>query len=235
MSELLGFYLTHYDAVFLGMGRRGLANGMHATMGQMFPRSSGGANLYRRIGSAEDIDWTDPVGAVGKEVTAIRNFVDRGHDSGQDYSYAVRAISAGGVEQVETPNGVGVSFDGVGSAIIPSVDSPGELRCSPIANGKFCLSWYYRANGRSGGPKEFRIYGNGGTGGVDYGTLVAVVGFRFWQRHYAYESAVFATGTTVAWSVRTVNSAGQEERNTVTVSAVADADAPPANAGVVLG
>lgn len=235
MSELLGFYLAHYDAVFLGMGRRGLANGMHATMGQMFPRAGGGANLYRGIGSAEEIDWTDPVGVVGKEVTAIRNFADRGHDSAQDYCYAVRAISAGGVEQGETPSGVRVSFDGSGSAIIPSVDLPGELVCGPIANGKFGLSWYYRASERSDGPKEFRIYGNGGTGGVDYGTVLGVVEFRFWQRHYAYESAAFATGTTVVWSVRTVNSAGQEERNTVTVSAVADADAPPANDGVLLG
>ena len=47
MTELLSKFSRHYDPLFLGMGRAGLGNGMHASVGQSFPRAQGGHNLYR--------------------------------------------------------------------------------------------------------------------------------------------------------------------------------------------
>ena len=233
MASLLDGYLDWYDALYLGMGRRGLANGMHASLGQSFPRAGGGSNLYRGVDSAGAVDWSDPVGASGKEADSIRNFADRGHDSEAVYYYAVRAVSPGGVEQWKTDDSVRIGFDGGGSAIIPVVHPPSDVRCEPIAGSKFRLRWYTRVADRALGPEEFRIYGNGGSGPVDYGSVVATVPFRFWRWHYEFETDAFATGTLVTWAIRTVNPSNQEERNTLDVSAVADATDPPANTGVV--
>ena len=233
MGTLLDGYLDWYDALYLGMGRRGLANAMHATLGQSFPRAGGGSNLYRGIASVSAVDWSDPVGASGKGAKTIRNFSDRGHDSEAVYYYAVRAVSPGGVEQSEIDETVRIGFEAGGSGIIPVVHPPVDVRCEPIAGGKFRLRWYTRAADRALGPKEFRIYGNGGSGPVDFGSVVATVPFRFWKWHYEFETAAFGTGTAVDWTIRTVNSSNQEERNTLEVSAVADATGPPANSGVV--
>jgi len=227
MSDLLQKYLDHYDPLFLGMGRRALANGVHATLGQMFPRSSGGHNLYRGIGSPEQIDWNDPVGAASKDAAGIRNFDDRGHDTGSAYYYAVRAVSPGGVEQDDRDQVARLSFDAAGQAIVPSVEAPCDLQVAPVAGGRFRVNWYYGVAEADQSPKEFRIYSNNGSGGVDYNTVVASVPFKFWQRHYEYVSQSFGSGTVVAWGVRTANSADQEERNTVTVSTTADAAGPP--------
>ena len=230
MSTLLQAHFLHYDPLFLGMGRRGLANAMHATLGQLFPRPGGGYNLYRGLASARQIDWHDPVGAAGQNHTTIRNFPDRGHDPDLVYYYAVRAVSPGGVEQDSRDEIARLAFDANGQAILPSVESPSDLRIEPLQGGRFRLSWYYRASKPAAGPKEFRIYTNDGTGAVDYDTPVTTVPFLFWRWHYEYVTDAFASGTTTTWSVRTVNSLEQEERNTNAVSATADAVGPPPNA-----
>ena len=235
MSDLLDKYRDHYDALYLGMTRPGLANGMHATLGQMFPRAGGGYNLYRGANSPDQIDWDDPVGAAGRDAENVRNFADRPHDTNKVYHYAVRAISPGGVEQDRDGDPAGLRFDVSGQALLPPVHPPDELQCDPVAGGKFRLRWHYHATRRDQAPSGFRIYGDGGTGTVDYDAVVTTVPFEFWRRHYEYVTASFAQGTDVLWAVRTVNSAGQEERNTGAVLGKADQDDPPANEGVSLG
>jgi hypothetical protein len=81
-------------------------------------------------------------------------------------------------------------------------------------------------------PPQFRVYTDSGSGTIDYDTVLAAVPFRMMRREYAYESGTFDDGTLVRWAVRAVNSNGQEERNTVCVSARASHRAPVANPGV---
>ena len=71
MNTLLQAHFLHYDPLFLGMGRRGLANAMHATLGQLFPRPGGGSNLYRGRASAEQNDRHDPGGGAGSKDRAM--------------------------------------------------------------------------------------------------------------------------------------------------------------------
>jgi hypothetical protein len=226
VSDLLDKYLHHYDPLFLGTGRRALANGMHATLGQMFPRRSGGCNLYRGVGSPEQIDWEDPVGAAGQDATTIRNFRDRGHDADSVYYYAIRAVSPGGVEQEDRDQIACLSFDSTGKAIIPSLNAPCDLHVESLDAGRFKLNWYYGAAEVDQSPREFRVYSNSSAGVVDYNTPVASVPFKFWQRHYEYLTPSFDQGTVVTWAVRAVNSADQEERNTATVFATAETAGP---------
>jgi len=231
MTALLETFSRHYDPLYLGMGRRALANALHVTLGQSFPRPGGGYNLYRGSGSAQQIDWDHPVGVAGKDAAAVSNFADCPHDINLVYYYALRAVSPGGVEQDSREEITRLAFDVEGQAILPPVEPPSDLQVEPLAGGRFRLSWYYRASKPVQSPGEFRVYTNNGSGVVDYDSLVAAVSFRFWRWHYEYVSEFFDSGTATLWSVRTVNRAEQEERNTNTVSAAADAAGPPPNSG----
>jgi hypothetical protein len=234
LAGLLDKYLLHYDPLWLGAGLRGLANGMHATLGQLFPRCGGGYNLYRGAGGVEAVDFEVPVGAAGRGATEIRNFPERGHDTEVTYWYALRPIGPGGVEQPDVAEWALVGFDAAGALIDPPVRAPWDPRAEPLKEGRFRISWRHYAAADGAGLPQFRVYTDNGSGTIDYGTVVAAVPFRMMRREYAYESGAFGDGTLVRWAVRAVNSNGQEERNTLWVSARASHSAPAANPGVIV-
>ena len=78
-DNLLTKWLAFYDPIHRGFTPRGIANGGITTVGWSFPRIKGGLNLYRGTPTANDVDFTDPVGAAGFDGQEIRNFSWRNH------------------------------------------------------------------------------------------------------------------------------------------------------------
>jgi hypothetical protein len=103
-----------------------------------------------------------------------------------------------------------------------------------MAGGRLSLRWTYTREGEQVEPQSFRLYHDGGSGSVDYDTVIATVPYRRGRFHYRFESAPFADGTRVRWAVRAVSATGAEDLDTVVVSGWADASAPPKNPTVLV-
>ena len=75
------------------MGLRGIANGLSATQGYFFLRVTGGYNLYRTAARPTALDT--PLNA---EPLASTEYLDTTVETGETYSYFVRAVLADGVD-----------------------------------------------------------------------------------------------------------------------------------------
>ncbi len=232
-ADLLTKWLTHYDPVHRGWTPAGIASGVCASNGFFFPRIRGGYNLRREIGSVPQAG-SRIVGAAGFDAAQIRTFPWVSHAANATYTYRVTVINGGGVEEWAEETVSITGFDASGNWVGARPNPPGDLRVIPLAGGKFLLQWTYTREGEQAEPAAFRVYHDGGSGSVDYNTIIASVAYRRGRFHYMYTSIAFTHGTRVRWAVRAASAAGAEEKNTQVAFGWADAAAPPVNPTVIV-
>lgn len=232
-SGLLAKWLIHYDPIHRGWTRAGIANAVCSTSGFFFPRIRGGYNLRRRVGQVPD-DSAPIVGAAGADATTIHTFGWIEHEASTAYVYRLTAVSGGGVENWTDEVAAAAEFDASGNWVGARPNSPADLRVAPAEGGTFVLRWTYGRQGEQAEPACFHVYHDGGTGTVDFETVVATVAYRRGRFHYCYHSEGFANGTRVRWVVRAVSAGQVEDANAQAVSGWADAQAPPINPAVVI-
>jgi len=232
-NDLLAKWLAHYDPIHRGWTPGGIANGVCTTVGFFFPRIAGGYNLRRAVGEMPDasalIAETD-----GAAATTISTFPWVGHDAGTSYVYRLTPVGGGGVENLTDEVLAMTGFDAAGNWVGARPNAPADLRAAPAAGGRFVLRWTYSSQGQQAEPAAFRIYNDGGSGSVDYETVVGTVSYQGERFHYTYTSEPFANDAPVLWAVRAVSAAGAEEDNEHVVFGRADALAPPINPTVVI-
>ncbi len=232
-NGFLAKWLAYYDPIHRGWTPAGIANGVCATVGFFFPRIRGGYNLRRGVGEVPDA--SEPiVGAAGADATTIRTFPWMMHDASTTYVYRLTAINGGGVENWSDEVVASTGFDAAGDWVGSRPNAPADLRVTPGAGGKFVLRWTYSRPGEQAEPAAFRLYNDGGTGSVDFETIVATVEYRRGRFHYCYSSEAFASGTRVRWVVRAVSAEGVEDTNEQVAFGWADALAPSADPTVVI-
>jgi hypothetical protein len=112
--------------------------------------------------------------------------------------------------------------------IWPLPNAPTHLKVTPVALGKFRVSWQYNRRGEDGAINHFHIYYDNGTGTVSYTTPYAEVTTLMGGEiaTYSYTTGALSDGVTYKFGVRAVESHNDEEMNTNTASAIADATAP---------
>jgi hypothetical protein len=230
--NLLNAWLLHYDPIHRGWTPNGIANGTCATNGFAFPRIRGGYNLYRRVVGEEQVTI---VGAAGADSDTVRTFPWIEHGADTKFAYELRAIGGGGLENVEedAPSAC-VAFDeaGMWTGAIPA--GPADLQVEPLAGGRFLLRWTHAELRGTAVPTAFRVYHNGGSGNVDYETVVAEIPFKRGRTYFSYESDAFADGARVRWSVRAVAAGGADDGNTLAVLGEARTEGPAASPTVIM-
>ncbi len=223
--SLLAKWLTHYDPVHRGWTNAGIANGVCATSGFFFPRMRGGYHLRRAIGdvpsSADAI-----VGSTGAGGETISTFPWVGHAAETAYVYRLFAINGGGCENIDDVVAEDVGFDGAGEWTGGKPVAPKDVRVAALSGGRYRIAWTYDLAESDEVPVSFRIYGDGGSGTMDYGAAAGEVEGGVGRLHYAFETPGFADGVRVRWAVRAVNANGLEDGNVVTVVAEARASGP---------
>ena len=227
--DLFEKWLAYYDPIHRGYTVRGIANALTATNGWCFPRVAGGYNLYRGSDSIESIDFAHPAGAAGSLATSIGNFPWHPHAASTCYVYAIKAIGGGGVESEASRPARVAEFDVESALLGPRPNGPSELTARAAAGGRFELRWVYPSRRQEAAPSGFHIYHDGGTGLIDYGTVVASVPYRRGRVHYHWLSGPFGHGARRIWSVRAVSAEGVDDGNILTAAGGADAEAPPAH------
>jgi hypothetical protein len=225
MSDLAHKFASQIDPTFRrGRTQAGMAVGLAATLGRFLPLK-GGAYLLKRGKSRATIDEVVGVALPGE--TTIREFSHVRHVPDASYYYQVVPVGPGGVEAVAGSYGVvGVAFGSTSQAASPPPAAPRELRVAAIAGGKFRLRWV--AGIASGRPAvtTYAVYGDAGTGTMDYATPIATVkaasGVASIQ---GLQTEAYTHGLVVRFGVR-ARAGSIEEANTVVVSATADAEGP---------
>lgn len=225
MATLLQKWLIHYDPIHRGWTPAGIANGVCCSCGYFFPRTSGGYNLWRKIG--DNPVASDPiVGAAGHDAQRIHTFPWIEHAAETTYTYALSAIGGGGIENMNNRSITEAAFDehGLWRGTMPN--APADLAVESRTGGRFRIAWSYSRQGQQAQADRFRLYHNSGSGAVDYDTIVAEIPCKRSGLYYEYLSAAFEHGHTVTWCVRAVSTDNVEEGNRTTITGTAHGQAP---------
>ena len=208
--------------------------GMTVTRGWFWMRRRSCSVIYRGR-SAMDVDLARPVAVVPCESDASNRdceitISNSSHLPGSTTWYVVRRFNSSGRED-RTAHAAAVVRMGADSRLAaPMPNEPVDLKAELITGGSIELSWFYCPLDQQAAPGAFRVYGDHGTGQMDWdGALgvLAYAGRRFyrWQTQPPDASRRFA--------IRAVTVAGAESRAACTELPEAAPVMPPTP--VILG
>jgi len=164
--------------------------------------SEAGYNLYRGMGPGpQAIDYAAPFERVGPGVTEQATGPLA---AGAVHWFGIRPVDARGIESPTTQGEARLELDGSGE---PVPDRPAgvlALAGRPLAGGAARLTWRYRVGESGVVPEVFRIYGDGGTGVINYETPLGEVACEEAKASYAWESPPLAEGAEHQLAVRAV-------------------------------
>lgn len=146
---------------------------------------------------------------------------------GSTTRFAVRARdTASGLSELNTDAVVTIAVDASGADLAGLPAAPVGLLVTAIAAGALRVEWTWPYV-RGPVPTGFRVYGDAGTGTVDYATVLADVAYGGPLAPGRATLAGLVDGTTYRLAVRAYNSVGAET-NGVVAPATANAT-PPTN------
>jgi hypothetical protein len=145
--------------------------------GDFWSRNQGGYNVYRGEGHIDNIDFGRIVATcTSKGLLSLPDHI--GHQAGRDYFYAVRCVSGTGKQEKGTMAVVRLSLDDQGDRCPKRPNCVRDLTAGPAAGGKIRVCWWYWPLGQEARPSHFAVFGDGGTGVIDYESSLAEIDYR---------------------------------------------------------
>jgi len=186
--------------------------------------SEAGYDLFHATGAGPDtLDYTDPWRQVGPGIIEIDT---ESLAAGAVHWFGIRPVDADGRQSPITQSETRLELDAEGSAAPDRPSAPLALHAQPLAAGKVRLRWQYRVGYTGLVPEIFRIFGDGGTGTIDYETPLGEVPFRAGQSWHVWTSGSLAPGVVHQLAVRAVAAGDVWDDPPAVVQAVPDATAP---------
>jgi len=186
--------------------------------------SEAGYNLYHATGPGpESLDYAEPWAEVGPSVTDVETDV---LDTQSVHWFAIRPVDPNGRESPAAQDEVRLET-GVQGEHVP--DRPaGALAAAavPLALGAARLRWQYRVGHNGVLPQTFRIFGDGGTGTINYETPLDEVPWCEGQVWYAWASDPLAPGGEHQLAVRAVTAGGVWDEQPAVARVTPDATPP---------
>lgn len=226
-AKYLSKWLNSRDPIHRGWTGGGIANGLCATHGVFFPRTSGGYNLYRAVGSVPN-ESSELVGAAEADAGTVETFPWVRHEPDTTYVYRLVPIGGGGVENWSDVNTTTVRINEAGLWVGNLPNAPTDLWLAVLSGGRFAVHWAYLPQGQQAEPVGFHVYSTY-EGLIDYGSVRGTVYYDPGQVCYEYVAPPHADGEHVGWAVRAYHSGVCEEQNTNAVFGTARQSPPPVN------
>jgi hypothetical protein len=168
-----------FDSLSGGDSAAGLKLCMGLTEGDFWVRPAGAWLLYKGQ-DANDIDFD--------RIIAASNINDDFKiSSGGPLScfiYVVRCVNCCGIEEKTLSASVTVEFDALGNLIKRACNKVFMVTATRCAGGRISLKWFYQPIHQAKKISKFRIYGDSGTGQIDYQTAIGSVNYigrKFYQ------------------------------------------------------
>jgi hypothetical protein len=174
-----------FDSLYEGDSPNGVKLGMGLTGGDFWPRPAGCQNLYRGT-SMEAIDFGSILTVAGPTETQIDSPDWLQHLPSTTYFYLVRRTNSCGQEEHTLGAAEKVVIDGFGNLADSECNSVFSVRAKQIDANKVELVWFYLPIEQKAAPCCFRIYGDNGSGQINYENAITqtdYVGRKFytWQ------------------------------------------------------
>ena len=194
--------IKFFDSLFEGDSCNGVKLGMGLTGGDFWPRVAGCQNLYRG-GSIRSVDFSEVLLVTDAEQGFVSCVPLNGHQAGEVYFYVLRRVNGCGYEEQTLGAAVKAVFDNAGDLISAGCNRVFGFFVEQVAGSKYRLVWYYCPIGQGATCDHFDVYGDGGSGEIDYETVVAAVDY-IGAGFYSYESDLSA-GESMLFSIRAVS------------------------------
>jgi len=186
--------------------------------------SEAGYHIYHAIGDApESLDYAAPWARVGPGVVQL---VTALLDPGAVHWFGVRPVDDREIACPTTQSEARLELDEQGSRVAARPAGALAVSARPLPAACVRLSWSYRAGSSGAVPQVFRIFGDGGTGQINYLTPLGEVPYREFQAGYAWTSGPLATGVQHQLAVRAI-AAGDTWDEQPAVALVTPDAAPP--------
>ncbi len=202
------------EALFAGQTAAGYKLGTVLFQGWFWSRPNGCCLLYRGAGM-DCVDFDDVLAVVdgdASEVT-VPDYVP--HESEMTYFYVLRRANCFGQIERTLSAAAKVAIDSAGALAADRPNSAFEVCVERTDTGGIRLMWWYSPVGQAARPVCFNVYGDGGTGQVDYDNALAVIGYEG-RRFYSFESDAFGAGRYL-FAVRAEDAGGVGDGSAVQV------------------
>ncbi len=183
-------------------------------------------NIYR--GQDGNIDYETPVAEMAIDDREV-SISEQNLPPNTLWHFVRRQTSECGLESADSLRCI-VVIDADGNMRGQTPNRPSHITIERLSGGKLRLRWRYLQTGQEIIPTGFKIYMDSG-GGFDFESPVAIV---FYNRavEFSWESEALEHGRPYKFIVRSYYKRGGESNNPNVVSAIADAQGPPAATGL---
>ena len=186
--------------------------------------SEAGYNLYQAAGlGPESLDYAEPWARVGPTVTEVETAALQ---AGAVHWFGIRPVNAEGIESAVAQGEVRLELGAQGERAPDRPAGTLALCAGPLPLGKVRLDWRYRVGSLGVVPQTFRIFGDRGTGTIDYGTPLGEVAYQEGHGWYTWTSGQMDDGVEYQLAIRAITAAGVWDEQPAVVHATPDAAAP---------
>jgi len=186
--------------------------------------SEAGYDLFLGPGTGPDaLDYTDPWRQVGPGVSETETDALAGDAV---HWFGIRPVDADGRQSPITQSEVRLELDAEGEAVPDRPAAPLALHAEPLPDAQVRLRWRYRLGHTGTGPEVFRIFGDGGTGTINYETPLGEVPYRAGRTWHAWTSAALAPDVEHHLAVRAIAAGDVWDEAPAVVQVTPDATPP---------
>ena len=199
-----------FDSLYEGDSADGVKLCMGVTGGDFWPRSSGCILLYRGL-SEEAVDYNDVLSVAEINSISIEapNYLQ--HQNGETYFYTVRSVSGFGEEEKTSRALVKIVLDVQGDLEPGSPNGIYSSYAEQINPDEVMIMWYYNPISQVREPGCFNIYGNSGSGPVDYQNSIGSVNY-IGRKYYSWQISSLVSGA-YRFSIRAEDANGVEDKS----------------------
>jgi hypothetical protein len=165
------------EALFAGQTANGFKLGTATTLGWFWTRV-GGCRIVYRGGSMEGIDFENVLAAAEPNADEISLPSYLSNEAGEVYFYVVRCSNGCGDIERTLRAAAKVAIDDDGKLGKGRPNGVFGLRAEQEQDGKVEIAWHYCPMEQESGPVEMRIYGDNGTGEIDYQNPIAKMKYK---------------------------------------------------------
>lgn len=180
------------EALFAGQTANGYKLGTVLSLGWFWSRVNGCCLLYRGAGM-DSVDFDDVLAVADVDASEMTVPDYMLHESDTTYFYVMRrANCCGQIERtLSAAVKVPIGADGALAALKPN--SVFEVNAEQVDGNRVRFVWWYCPINQEMRPVRFKVYGDGGTGQIDYENPIAVIAYRG-RRFYGFDSNALDAG-----------------------------------------
>ena len=115
------------------------------------------------------------------------------HSANSVYLYVLRRVNCCGDEEMSLSAAVRVAFDGDGDLVETGCNGIFDVKAKQIAGPRAAILWYYCPVNQGQACGGFEVYGDNGSGTIDYNNAIEMIDY-IGPRFYAFESSVLSGG-----------------------------------------